>query len=108
MIRIYTLALRLGLTVLSPYFLLRSRKYWPTVSDRLGHLKLPQLRKTIWIHAVSVGEVKAVERLIERLREEFPDRPIIVSTTTPAGQELARGRRDIIDQTFYFPIDLPG
>ncbi len=108
MIRIYTWALRLGLAVLSPYFLLQSRKYWPTVSDRLGRLKVQQLKHTIWVHAVSVGEVKAVENLIGRLRVEFPDRPIVISTTTTAGQELAQEHFEIIDDTLYFPLDLPG
>lgn len=108
MYRIYTLVLRLGLIVLSPYLLLRSRRYWPTLADRLGYSKLPQLQKTIWIHAVSVGEVRSVEKLIEKIRKQLPNRPIAVSTTTPTGQELARARRDIIDHSFYFPIDTPG
>src|SRR5687767_12253476 len=105
---IYTWGLRLGLTVISPFYLLRSRKYWPTVSDRLGLLRIPVLRNTIWLHAVSVGEVKALEILMEKLREQYPRRPLVVSTTTPTGQELVRKRQDIIDRTFYFPFDLPG
>jgi 3-deoxy-D-manno-octulosonic-acid transferase len=79
----------------------------PTLPDRLGFLKIPQLRRSIWVHAVSVGEVKAVEKLLERLRQQFPGTPLVVSTATTAGQQLARERPDIADQTFYFPIDLP-
>jgi 3-deoxy-D-manno-octulosonic-acid transferase len=105
--RIYRLVLRLGLLLLSPYLLLRSRRYWPTLADRLGRLQLPRLRNTIWVHAVSVGEVKAVEKLLLRIREEFPDRPLVVSTTTPTGQQLAREKTAIIDHAFYFPFDLP-
>src|SRR5262245_23431651 len=105
--RIYRLVLRLGLFLVSPYLLLGSRRYWPTLSDRLGHLKLPQLRNSIWVHAVSVGEVRTVEKLLGQIRREFPDRPLVVSTTTRTGQQLARERTDIIDHTFYFPIDLP-
>jgi 3-deoxy-D-manno-octulosonic-acid transferase len=107
MIRLYTLALRFGLIVLAPYFLLRSRRYWPTLTDRLGYLKLPQLENSIWIHAVSVGEVRAVEPLLERLRHDFPGRAIVLSTTTPTGQELARRHSGVVDATFYFPFDLP-
>src|SRR5712691_1084872 len=103
----YTLVLTLGLVLTLPYYLVLFRKYLPTIRDRLGFLKVPQLRKAIWVHAVSVGEVKAVERLLERLRQRFPGRPLVVSTATPTGQQLARERRDIIDHTFYFPIDLP-
>jgi 3-deoxy-D-manno-octulosonic-acid transferase len=103
----YTLLLTLGLAFTLPYYLVRFRKYLPTLADRFGFLKLPQLRKSIWVHAVSVGEVKAVERLLERLRQQFPSQTIVVSTATPTGQQLARERRDIVDHTFYFPIDLP-
>jgi 3-deoxy-D-manno-octulosonic-acid transferase len=95
------------LIITFPYYLTRLGRYYPTLRDRFGFPAIPQLRNSIWVHAVSVGEVKAVERLLERLHEQFPERPLVVSTTTPTGQELARTRRDIIDQTFYFPIDLP-
>jgi 3-deoxy-D-manno-octulosonic-acid transferase len=105
--RIYRVVLRLGLLLLSPYFLLRSRRYWPTLADRFGRLKLPRLRNSIWVHAVSVGEIKAVEKLLARIREEFPDGPLVVSTTTPTGQQLAREKAGIIDHAFYFPFDLP-
>ena len=103
----YTFVLALGLLITFPYYLIRFKKYLPTLPDRLGFLKLPQLSGAIWVHAVSVGEVKAVERLIEQLRRQFPGKPLVVSTSTPAGQQLARERRDVIDHTIYFPIDLP-
>jgi 3-deoxy-D-manno-octulosonic-acid transferase len=103
----YTFVLTLGLILTFPYYLIRFRKYMPTIPDRLGFLKLPQLSQSIWVHAVSVGEVKATEVLVERLRRQFPGKPVVVSTATPAGQQLARLRSDIIDHTFYFPIDLP-
>ena len=104
---IYTLTLAVGLLLTFPYYLVRFRKYLPTLPDRFGFVKLPQRKASIWVHAVSVGEIKAVERLLERLRQQFPDNPLVVSTVTPAGQALARERRDIIHSTFYFPIDLP-
>jgi 3-deoxy-D-manno-octulosonic-acid transferase len=104
---IYTLILTSGLLLASPYYLFRFRRYWPTIADRFGLLKIPQLKNSIWVHAVSVGEVKAVERLLERLRQQFPDKVLVVSTATPSGQQLARQRRDVIDHAFYFPIDLP-
>jgi 3-deoxy-D-manno-octulosonic-acid transferase len=103
----YTFVLTIGLALVLPYYLVRFRKDFSTLSERLGNLKLPQLKGAIWVHAVSVGEVKAVERLIVGLRRQFPAKPLVVSTVTPAGQALAAQRRDIIDHTFYFPIDLP-
>src|SRR5262245_36284895 len=104
---IYTIILTLGLVLTFPYYLIRFRKYLPTFADRFGSLKIPRLRRSIWVHAVSVGEVRAVEKLVERLRQQFPGKPIVLSTATPAGQELARARHDIVDHTFYFPLDLP-
>jgi 3-deoxy-D-manno-octulosonic-acid transferase len=104
---IYTFLLTLGLVLASPYYLVRFRKYLPTLADRFGFLKLPQLRRAIWVHAVSVGEVKAVENLVKRLRLQFPGKPLVVSTATPTGQQLAREWHDDVDYTFYFPIDLP-
>jgi len=104
---IYTFSLALGLVLTFPYYLVRFRNYLPTLPDRFGFLKLPRMKASIWVHAVSVGEIKAVERLLERLRQQFPDTPLVVSTVTPAGQALARERSDIIHSTFYFPIDLP-
>src|SRR3989442_10855328 len=104
---IYTFILTLGLVLAFPYYLVRFRKYLPTLADRFGFMKIPQLRHAIWVHAVSVGEVKAVENLVERLRKQFPGKPLVISTATPAGQQLARAWHDIVDHTFYFPLDLP-
>jgi 3-deoxy-D-manno-octulosonic-acid transferase len=104
---LYTLALGTGLLLAFPYYLVRFRKHLVTLPDRLGFGRSPQLRQSIWVHAVSVGEVKSVERLLEGLRRQFPEKPLVVSTVTPAGQALARERHDIIDHAFYFPIDLP-
>ena len=104
---IYTFILALGLIVTFPYYLVRFRKYLPTLADRLGFLKIPQLRRAIWIHAVSVGEVKAVENLVKRLRQQFPEKTLVVSTATTTGQQLARDWSAHVTHTFYFPIDLP-
>jgi 3-deoxy-D-manno-octulosonic-acid transferase len=103
----YSLILALGLVLASPYFLVRFRKYWPTLADRFGFLRLPPLKDAVWVHAVSVGEVRAVEILLERLRDRFRGKPLVVSTATPSGQQLARRMGRGIDHTFFFPIDLP-
>ena len=66
----YTLILSLGLLLTLPYYLVRFRKYLPTLPDRLGLLSLPQLRHAVWVHAVSVGEVKAVEKLVKEAEAE--------------------------------------
>jgi 3-deoxy-D-manno-octulosonic-acid transferase len=62
----------------------------------------------IWVHAVSVGELLAVLPLLRKLRERFPGRRIVVSTTTATGQRLARERLEQTDAIFYFPLDWRG
>jgi 3-deoxy-D-manno-octulosonic-acid transferase len=103
----YSFFFGLCLILASPYYVVRFRKYLPTLPDRFGFLKI-RINRSVWIHAVSVGEVKAIEKLLERLGERRNDRPIVVSTATPTGQALARQRADVVHSTFYFPIDLPG
>ncbi|MEE2839014.1 MAG: 3-deoxy-D-manno-octulosonic acid transferase [Acidobacteriota bacterium] len=58
---------------------------------------------TLWIHAVSVGEVKAAEPLVRALTED--SRKLFVSTITDTGQGLARSLFVGQAQVFYFPLD---
>lgn len=68
-------------------------------------IKLPK-KKTIWLHAVSVGEVNAVENLAKRLRSEFADYNIVLSTVTKTGNEVANKKlKSTCDAIFYFPFD---
>ena len=63
-------------------------------------------KPTIWIHAVSVGEVLAISRVVEELKAQLPGWRIVISTTTDTGQKLARQRFGEGD-VFYLPLDLP-
>jgi 3-deoxy-D-manno-octulosonic-acid transferase len=123
MMLLYSLALVVALVVASPYWLFRmswSGRYRHGLSQRLGLIS-PSLRKfvgeqsTIWIHAVSVGEVIAASRLIEQLQTLDPDLRLVISTTTRTGQKLAQERFDTdygnINSgsrptcVFYYPLD---
>ena len=105
----YSLLLSLGLLVSTPYFLyqaLAHGKYLEGLRQRLG--KLPSLNKqpVIWLHCVSVGETQAARPLVDRLRKDFPDHTLVVSTITRTGQKLAQdvfGRH--AESVFYFPFD---
>jgi 3-deoxy-D-manno-octulosonic-acid transferase len=90
---------------------LRHGKYLSNLGQRLG-FSFPSLRNlavdrpgAIWIHAVSVGEVLSGVTLARRLKETYPARPLVVSTTTITGQALAQERMPFVDAVFYFPLD---
>jgi 3-deoxy-D-manno-octulosonic-acid transferase len=110
---LYTFALFLVLVVGLPWWLFRmatSGKYREGLSERLGfvpsRLREGDPRKTIWVHAVSVGEVLAASRLVNELGACAPQYRVLLSTTTRTGQRLARDRTGI-HHTFYFPLDFP-
>ncbi len=67
---------------------------------------LSQNKKTIVFHAVSVGEVNAVEALVKKAREEFKDYNIILTTVTKTGNEVAKKKlTNYVDEIAYFPYD---
>lgn len=91
------------------YEAVRHRKYVGTMRERWGRLPAginPAGRPSIWIHAVSVGEVQAARALIPGLRDRYPDHPLWLSTTTQTGRAVA-ARVEGVDGLFYFPLDLP-
>ena len=80
------------------------------VGDRLGRPPAdinPACRPSIWIHAVSVGEVLAARALVGLLRETYPAHRLLVSTTTTTGQLVARQLEPAVDAVFYAPLDFP-
>ncbi len=85
----------------------RHAKYRAGLAQRLGAVpaRLKNIQqKTLWLHAVSVGEVLAVSTLVKRLREQYPEHRVLVSTTTATGNELARERFGA-ENVFFFPLD---
>ncbi len=103
---LYTAVLGLGLVITLPYYLIRFRKYLPSIRERLGFVDFEGVVPTVWVHAVSVGEVKAVDSLLGGLRRQFPQKKIVISTTTATGRTLALERSDL-DRVIYFPLDFP-
>lgn len=107
MMLFYSLGLALALAVSSPWWLvqmLRSGRYREGLLERFGRLpaRLRVKPGSIWLHAVSVGEVLAAQRLVADL--EQAGLSVCVSTTTRAGQQLARQRFGE-ERVFYFPLD---
>jgi len=108
---VYSLLLGFAALISLPWWLLqmaRLGKYRAGFSERMGRVP-PRLRQgnasgSIWIHAVSVGEVLAISQLVGELTRREPQRQIFVSTTTATGQALARQRFGE-KRVFYMPLD---
>jgi|KBSMisStaDraftv2_1062788.scaffolds.fasta_scaffold06263_8 3-deoxy-D-manno-octulosonic-acid transferase len=111
MYAVYSALLALALVVGAPWFLyqaVRRRKYLDGLGQRLGALPVSfnlDGEPSIWIHAVSVGEVLAARPLADELKSRYPGLKLFVSTTTTAGQHLAKRQIHEADGHFYFPID---
>ena len=108
---LYSLAIICYAILLAPrlvYDAFRHGKYIGTLGERWGRLPAainPGGVPSIWIHAVSVGEVLATGALIPALRDRYPDHPLWLSTTTQTGRAAATGLEGV-DGLFYFPFDL--
>ncbi len=96
----------------SPYFLyqaVRYKKYIGNVRERLGYLPISfnvDGEPSIWIHAVSVGEALTARALLSDLKTRYPRLKLYLSTTTMAGQQVAKtSLRHLVDGVFYFPFD---
>ena len=84
---LYNLLTYLLLIPFLVYWLVRgigNRDYFDRLGQRFG-FGLPELERSIWVHAVSVGEVQAAAPLVRALAERFPRHEILVTTVTPTG-----------------------
>ncbi|HEY6642550.1 lipid IV(A) 3-deoxy-D-manno-octulosonic acid transferase [Povalibacter sp.] len=83
----------------------------PLYRDRRGErfgFSRTKLDASIWVHAVSVGEVQAAAALIRDLQRRFPQSPLIVTTATPTGAQRVRALFPQGVHHAYLPYDLPG
>ena len=86
---------------------LRDRRYRRNFSQRFGKGD-PLAEPSIWVHAVSVGEVQAAAVLVRTLYDRYPGVPLVVTTLTPTGDERARALLGDRADIRYLPLDLPG
>jgi len=84
------------------YFHRWSERYAMYPPERLPH------EETVWVHAVSVGEVNAAAALVNALRRERPDLRLLVTTITPTGSERVRALWGDDVEHVYLPYDLSG
>ncbi|MEZ6093918.1 MAG: 3-deoxy-D-manno-octulosonic acid transferase [Pirellulaceae bacterium] len=102
---IYLLLLTLGLPWLlyRIVFLNKNRRGWP--QRALGNVPSQQHSgKSIWFHAVSVGEIQLLGPLVDQFRKQNPDVAIFISTTTESGFDVAL-KRFAEHQVFFCPFD---
>lgn len=78
-------------------------KRWP---EHLGLIPATTQLRPIWLHAVSVGEMVAATPLIKALKAKHPELPILVTTTTRTGADVAAKLGDLIEHR-YAPLDFP-
>lgn len=110
---LYDLILCLSALFLVPYYLLRGWRYGKTrrgIRERLGSYPRGFIdslrgRPVIWVHAVSVGETRAVAPLVHALRERYPDAVLLLSHVTETGREVALKVAGV-DHCIFFPFDL--
>jgi 3-deoxy-D-manno-octulosonic-acid transferase len=102
------------LYLLTPFFvlklLLRGRKapaYLSRWGERFGFYNKGQTQDVIWFHTVSVGEAEAAFPLITKVADEYPDAPILVTTTTPTGSARVKAFLGHRVEHVYLPYDLP-
>jgi len=108
---LYTVLLCVSLPAVLARLLWRSRRdrrYRQRWAERFGRVGVSPSPGTVWLHAVSVGEVRAAEPVIRALRQNRPAIPLHITTVTPSGAELVRRLFGDTVTLSYLPYDLPG
>ena len=86
----------------------RQREYFQRWDERYAVYRSPPHAASLWLHAVSVGEVNAAAPLVNALRRERPDLRLLVTTITPTGSARVRALWGDAVEHVYLPYDLPG
>jgi 3-deoxy-D-manno-octulosonic-acid transferase len=105
---VYQCVFVVGFLAYLPVLLWRSvfdRRYRQGFGQRMGKVAITRTGgDVVWIHGVSVGEIKAAANIIARLRNSRPDLQIVLSATTPNGRQVAQQEHRDLTVVFY-PLD---
>jgi 3-deoxy-D-manno-octulosonic-acid transferase len=85
---------------------IRDPAYRDRLAERFGWTRL-RLRQSIWVHAVSVGEVQAAVPVVRELLARYPNSPLVITTATPTGAQRVRAVFGDRVHHCYLPYDLP-
>ena len=104
---LYRLALLLAAPLIPLRLLWRGRResgYLQNWGERLALGPAP-VTGAVWIHAVSVGEMRAAQPLIDALRDAHPDAPVLLTCMTPTGRATAESLYGSFARIVYLPYD---
>ena len=87
---------------------LRTRQYLQRWGERYARYQGPSSHPSIWLHAVSVGEVNAAAPVVNALRQLHPDLRWVITTITPTGSDRVRALWGDAVEHVYLPYDVPG
>lgn len=110
MVFLYTLALWLLLPYIFLRLIWRARKqpeYLRHIGERFGYYSIKGDKPIIWLHAVSVGETRATQSLITRLRATYPHHQILITHITPTGRATSKQLYGDSVLRVYLPYDYP-
>ena len=101
---LYQIAMGIALVVAGPFLLIaRGTHYLRSVRGRLGRGPETKAAGALWIHGVSVGEIAIAATLARALPDDLP---LVVTSITPTGQDLARRTLSDRATVSYFPYEL--
>jgi 3-deoxy-D-manno-octulosonic-acid transferase len=107
---LYNILLTFLLLLSAPYFFFRSlfqKRFRNELIQRMGFFQELNLKRPIWVHAASVGEVFCTLPLLKTIKKEFPHCEIVLTTMTSTGNEAAKTHLPEADRVLFFPIDHP-
>ena len=107
---LYNILFTFFLLLYVPSFFLRSlfqRRLRQILTHRMGFIPNLQGKRPVWIHAASVGEVICSIPLFKRIKREFPEVPVILTTMTQTGNNTVKTLIPQADGFFFFPFDHP-
>ncbi len=104
----YQLIQLIALPLLPIYLIIRKIKRKPVfgnLQERIGFVPTNETKKnTIWIHAVSVGEILSIQNLIDQIKEKIPNSCCYVTTGTITGKKIAQKNLNC-DYISFLPYD---